>query len=403
MHSVIDTDNIWMTCATWVTNDTFFAGFSDGRVYFGLVKQSEFFMKLFAVPTPGSLGTITAIAFNKPLSYLAFSTSHEVIIARHDGTASEPCGPNVVDRSKPFDEPESVINSLFFYGITRLSLVVGGTAGLVVYLTHSGKPRIILANHDFKIAHCAISRDRRLLAASTLNNQIVVWPLGVAGPLIHATMCFNMPSQGAHSEHASAPSVTITPLNIVVGAASTRHLFFVSVLEREKPSCMMFSKTHSIHAVVAHGKRLFLAATCTTNPNRITFASYTQSPGDLTWSQPHKRYPHFKHLEEAINHFGGPERWVGDTEISLQISFSHSGLGWLKYCFLALVVAALGRFAVVFWQKCTLSLKDVALDGLTNGPGVNLVSAGVCFIHFYVLHSLIASALNILAALIYAY
>ncbi|KAG8699825.1 hypothetical protein FRC08_005088 [Ceratobasidium sp. 394] len=126
LHAIIDTGNIWTTSVAWATNTMFFASFSDGRVFCGELVTTKKFMFLILVAVPPPVHAITAVAFDRSLNYLALSMTRKLIVLHHNKHDNF----NLVHRVEPFSNSESSIRSLVFYGIGRVNLVVGATAGL---------------------------------------------------------------------------------------------------------------------------------------------------------------------------------------------------------------------------------------------------------------------------------
>ncbi|KAG9095679.1 hypothetical protein FS749_010016 [Ceratobasidium sp. UAMH 11750] len=132
----------WITCVSWVSDDLFFAGFSDGTTYVGKIEGGEenagyfeFALDLTPIRIAGlsSQGPITAITHHAlGGGYLAVANARQIVLARGSRNPDSTNNLNFVGL-EPFEDPRSSITGLLFssHGAGGLKLIVCATGGFM--------------------------------------------------------------------------------------------------------------------------------------------------------------------------------------------------------------------------------------------------------------------------------
>ncbi|KAG9097335.1 hypothetical protein FRC06_007656 [Ceratobasidium sp. 370] len=341
VHAMISTGKVWVTCVVWDTDTSFFAGFSDGRLFYARLLTAKYFLVFYPVRAPLHLSAITAISFNPTFNYLAFSTARELFVLCRYQIETDRYGFDMVGRVQPFDSG--------------------------VYATAYKKLRLILADYDHKLGHCAVSNDGALLAASMLDHYLVIWPLQTGGPVLHRAQLSALPKLDPANEALYRPSVAITPNNVIVGGTTAGHLHFVRVQGRT--DC----PGHTVQALLAHKN-------CSTV--------------DVAWenSQRHQhnqqRRPFVKEFNELV--YGPP---------TLPTPNRHKATCRTVFALGVVVTIALVSVFINFYRWCIIPLEchiDVE-------DGSNIAFLGTCFIHFYLPRVLEKFATSVLFNIILLY
>ncbi|KAG8723171.1 hypothetical protein FRC09_004417 [Ceratobasidium sp. 395] len=251
-YLIIDTGDVWATCAIWVSDEVFFTGFNDGQMYRCQLQRSGDQVITLSFVTKVA-GSIVAISCERSRGYLAIATAHETIILQRRSipiiNQSAPGGYYFVARlTTPFDA-EASVTSLAWYGDVEKCLVVGTSSGLSVYSMYAEEPRLIIATWSYRIAHCLVSQDFKYLAALTLDNCLICWDLKVTGPLIHDPAIVDLPNSAIVSGSCPAPLITITSANIITVVTLNGQLQFMNAVTKQLCSMRLCGGKQEIQAV----------------------------------------------------------------------------------------------------------------------------------------------------------
>ncbi|KAG8716803.1 hypothetical protein FRC08_008782 [Ceratobasidium sp. 394] len=410
LSAVIHTGEVWVTAAVWASDHEFYVGFNNGRVYHGRLQlqgenQGVKLTWLATAMHPELSNTVVAIAFSKIKGYLAFATSRSVHILQRLDYIAASFNRGEIDRSGkyqgvsillPYRSAEPNITSLAFYGLSRVNLVVGALAGLVVYSTYPNELRLLAATYEHQVSQCGTSSDGRILAASTPDNCLIYWPLAITGPLFHIPVAISLPPQAPTRSPPSVPSISITPANVVVGGMPNGQICFTKPATREKYLIRLDHRQLEVKAV-AHGDRFYIAST--NNSSRsIEVIAYSLSWADVARSEG---------LLGQSRAFAGCVKLLSEVadEPAQIVSGSRQArspaIYFLAYlCFFSLL-AAIAMLLAWLWHKCIAPLSDIQIDESTN-PCLYVVYVGLSMVHYYTPRSLIAHASYVLAAVMSA-
>ncbi|KAG9098832.1 hypothetical protein FS749_002815 [Ceratobasidium sp. UAMH 11750] len=396
LHTIINTGNLLATSVGWVSDEDFYVGFSNGDVYrsYSAPQSQDQIAKLIRVATINnndSPSEVTAIAFDKVSGYLAIATSQTVhILRRRDydlarfewGLTNASNEYREIAVVRPFDSAESKINSLAFYGFSRVNLIVGASAGLVTYSMHQNMPRIIAATYDYQISQCGISADGRILAAATSNSRVIYWVLAATGPLFHLAA----PTASPTCTHttSSALSVSITSTNVIVGVMPCGQLCFTKPSSKERFVCQVHDRNLEVKAVVAHGERFYIAGAKGSDQS-VEIVAYSSNQVDFTLSegllrQPRVFEPRYNLLSELIHE--PPEMAPPETMPPKATSGFHQrySVVLMYFCFF-FIWTVMAVNLTTMGNQCVAPLAE---HGQTHTGGFYLAYAGFCLIHHYI-------------------
>ncbi|KAG8715937.1 hypothetical protein FRC09_016173 [Ceratobasidium sp. 395] len=378
-------------------DEDYYIGFSDGSAYrtyqdSAVAPEEPNRLRLIRVVISDDKcapSAITAIAFNVISGYLAISTSRSVRILQrcdYDPTRFDwriTNGSNEyrdITVVQPFVKPDPNINSLAFYGLSRVNLIVGGSLGLVAYSMHLYEPRIIAGVYDYPISHFGISPNGRILGTVTSDGRVVHWGLAVTGPLLNLAVVTTLPSC-AHSPPSAVPSISITSTTAIVGTSSGGQFFFIKPSTRDRFAGRIDDRNIDVKAVVAHGERFYLAGV--KGPaDSIEIVASSSNRIDLTLGknllrQPRVFEPYHSFLSELIDEPPKtppaearlPE--VAPTEAT--VSELLSGYPWYFRAIISLfknplilftcIVAAISLRGIVRWLIASLMKLLTGLEG----------------------------------------
>ncbi|KAG8790744.1 hypothetical protein FRC12_011148 [Ceratobasidium sp. 428] len=397
LHTVVNTGSVLATTVSWVTDEDYYIGFSDGSAYRAYhdpavapEEPNRFRLTRVVISDDKCApSAITAIAFNVVSGYLAISTSRSVrILQRRDYDPTRfdwriTNGSNEyrdIAVVQPFVKPNPNINSLAFYGLSRINLIIWGSLGLVAYSMHLNEPRIIAAVYDYPISQLGISPDGRILGAVTSDGRVVHWGLALTGPLLHLSVVTTLPSC-AHSPPSAVPSISITSTTAIVGTSPGGQFFFIKPSTRDRFAGRIDDRNIEVKAVVAHGERFYLAGVkgpadsieiVAYSSNRIDFRL-----GENLLRQPRVFDPCHNFLSELIDEpsqtppaearlleAAPPEATVSEPLSSYTRYFRSMVLVFQRLLiFFAFIVAAVSLRGIVRWLVASLMNFLTGLEG----------------------------------------
>ncbi|KAG9095316.1 hypothetical protein FS749_010658 [Ceratobasidium sp. UAMH 11750] len=422
---VVNTGKAWATAAFWVSDDEFYVGFNDGRVYNVWLQKAD--VSIFHSSQERNLtleqlvakltwlatikhkdlpnNSITSIAFSTASGYLAFSTCRGIHIFQrldYDATSFNRGETDVSKRYRvvttilPFTNTEPNINSLTFYGLSRVNLVVGASAGLLVYSMYPKEPRIIAATYEYQVSQCGISSDGHVLAASTSEGYLVYWPLTITGPVFQVPTIIVAPIPMPTRPSSSLPSISITPTNIIVGAMQNGHIFIAKPSTKEKHLIRLDSQKLNVKAVAAHGNRFYIA--CANSFSRSTeIVAYSLIRADLELAggllgQPRAFSPRVNLLSELTNEL--PEVEPTPSQVRPRVAY------FLAYLFLFSCLTVIVIILAGLWRQCIAPLADLQTDESVNPYGTYIAHAWLCMVNYHVPRGLISYASYVLVTII---
>ncbi|KAG9097423.1 hypothetical protein FS749_006336 [Ceratobasidium sp. UAMH 11750] len=351
---------------------------------------------------------VTAIAFTESAGYVALSTAREVVIlqrsnalSRHEPTEDDDSddsdGYQVVDRLEPFEDVNTSINCLAFYGHIRFNLIVGGSTGLAIYAVYfTQQPCRITTNYEYKIARCAVSEHEDYLAVSTLDQQLVYWDLQITGPVISNPRVVDLSADApANHTRSSVLSVAITAADMIVGGTSDGRVHFVDITTARRYASRGFSNQHKVQAMTICGPRLYIMNVANSNPTRVSISAYTQDSFECDFKKFMAEQPNgFKPRVGLLN-----QRPQGSNAGPSGTTCRR--MPGCSFC-LFLVIMALLTPLVTFLYVCVAGIKVVTED--PHAPyGSRLASVGVHLIYVYLPFSWRAPAESVLIALLCIY
>ncbi|KAG8706802.1 hypothetical protein FRC08_000854 [Ceratobasidium sp. 394] len=315
-----------------------------------------------------------------------------------------------------------------------INLAVGASTGLMVYEIYPKRPQVIAANYNYRIAKCTVSEDRRYLAASTLDYELVYWSLQNSLPVAHTPTVISLDTMARSRRHTPAPFVAITPSNIIIGGMSNERLYLVDAATRWHNANKSFGQTHKVQAIVTYGPRLYIAAATGYNTNHVHIIAYSRNDYDFDYKRIYCRVPN--HLvprvgvltertieeprenpkdeskeeseeseEESEESEESEEDPADDPEEGLKedsngvLPTKPARPGYLKYiCFTA--ATALLACVLGYWYVSVVGIKRLMDDDLGDSYCERLALAGVYSIHFYLPASWMAPATSALIKLL---
>ncbi|KAG8791217.1 hypothetical protein FRC12_009839 [Ceratobasidium sp. 428] len=420
LHAVVNTGNVSATAIDWVTEEDYYIGFSDGKTYrarsesepitFG--EGPDHTAKMTWVTTVEDEGTpsaVTAIAFNRLNGYLAISTSRSVrIFQRRDYDSSRDwstraSGANdyrAIATLQPFADANPGINSLAFYGFSKVNIIVGAAAGLAVYSTYESKLKIISAMYNHHIIKCAVSPDGRMLAAATIDGRVIHWGLAATGPLFHlSSVITSMPVSG-HSSCA-LPSVSITSTDAIIGAMPSGHFYFHKPSTGERFIGQTNNRNFEVKAVVAHGGRFYVAGV-KDSAESIEIVAYSVNRADHAFRErlfalPRLFEPRYNLLADLICEL--PK--LKETPLKMSEAMVLSGVmrqlrrTTFRYLLFFSAVTAVVMLVSGIWNQCIAPLAELPpYDSIPPGT-LYLAYGGLCLIRNYTPPGLIHHAVHI--------
>ncbi|KAG8700100.1 hypothetical protein FRC08_004924 [Ceratobasidium sp. 394] len=410
-HVILDTGHAWVTCVTWASGLSFYAGCSDGRVFLGelqMGKQMPMSLSL-VYESPIPMGVITAIAYSQPSGHIALSTAREVVLLHRRnllrryvaGGAEAAGGRNdheVICCIEPFRGTETSINCLAFYGSARFNLVVGCTSGLAIYAVYFMQaPRYIAGNCDYKIARCAISNDDNYLAVSTLDHRLVHWDLEIEDSVIRNPVVIDQFNTAANP--CSIQYMAITAANVLVGGTSDGRIHFINLDTWQRHASKSPNNNRTVRAMAMCGPRLYIMDAADSDPSRVHISAYTRDKLETEFIIPEDvmlRQPGFKPHIGLLN-----QRTQGlNTEPSTNTP-PHPTPG----CHLCLLVAITIFLIpiITFLYVCVFGIKEITSE-LPHAPyGSRLASVGVYLIYTYLPSSWRAPADSVLVVVLCVY
>ncbi|KAG8701059.1 hypothetical protein FRC08_004304 [Ceratobasidium sp. 394] len=325
---------------------------------------------------------VTAIAFSHSAGYVALSTAHEIVIlqrcnslTRHESSEEDDDSSDyqVVDRLEPFDNVNTSISCLAFYGHVRFNLVVGSSTALAIYAAYfTQPPRVLVTNSEYKIARCAVSKNDDHLVISTLDHQLVYWDLDIEGPVISNPIAIDLSSTIANHVSYSVLSVTITPANMIVGGTSDGRIHFVDIATGRRYASMGFNNQYAVQAMAISGPRLYIMDVANSNPSRVNISAYTRDKFERDFKKIATEQP--KGFGPRI---GSLIRRPQDSNAGPSTNAPRSISG-RSFC-LFLVVMVLLTPLIMFSYLCVVGIKEIVED--PEAPyGSRLASVGVYFV-----------------------
>ncbi|KAG8719473.1 hypothetical protein FRC09_011092 [Ceratobasidium sp. 395] len=408
LHAVVNTGNVSATAIDWVTDEDYYVGFSDGKIYRARGEENpltfgprpDHIAKMMFVTTAEDEGTpsaVTAIAFNRLNGYLAISTSRSVrVFQRRDYDSSRDwfaraSGTNeyrTIATVRPFADAEPGINSLAFYGFSRVSLIVGAAAGLAVYSTHESKLKIISALYDYHILKCTVSPDSRMLAAATIEGRVVHWRLSTTGPLFHITsVVTSVPTSSRCS--STLPSVTITSGDAIIGAMPSGYFYFDKPSTGERFIGQTNDRNFGVKAVVAHGGRFYIAGV-KGSAESMEIVAYSvnrvdHALRDRLFTLPRLFEPRYDLLANLIH--GQSKEVPLKVTKAMVLAGAMEAIPGLRAIFRYLlffsVFAAIIMLVSGIWNQCIAPLAELRTYNSVHRGAFYLAYTGICLVRNY--------------------
>ncbi|KAG8721938.1 hypothetical protein FRC09_007113 [Ceratobasidium sp. 395] len=327
--SVVNTGNVSVTAIDWLKDESYYLGFCDGKVYRGgnaigqatpiheLPNTLATRLKLVTTVKDerGSPSAVTAIAFSRINGYLAVSTSSCVHVFQrrdydptNDWQASNGSSEyRSIAILHPFlSNPKPGINSLVFYGLSRVNLVVGADAGILVYSTYQGRPRIISALYNHPVSRCGVSSNSSILVAATTDGRLIHWALAATGPLLHMSTVTTLPIATRPCSTPPTFSITSTSQSVdtVIGAMPSGYFYSVKPSTGEKHVGRIDDRSFEVKAIAAYCERFYVAGISNSSES-VEILAYSSDRWDVSASRdlfgrPRVYQPQFNLLSELI-------------------------------------------------------------------------------------------------------
>ncbi|KAG9097330.1 hypothetical protein FS749_006572 [Ceratobasidium sp. UAMH 11750] len=139
--------------------------------------------------------------------------------------------------------------AMTFFGENNHSLCVVTPSGFITW-TYKEKSSFRCYNHEFEavVTHCVVSLDNLLMAGSTCDRSILIWPLQATGPVISEQQTFDIPTGRSWVEYAESAPLAYFDAETVITADPIGNIYLLS-LEGEPKHVFSVGDNYFIHSI----------------------------------------------------------------------------------------------------------------------------------------------------------
>ncbi|KAG8716878.1 hypothetical protein FRC08_008620 [Ceratobasidium sp. 394] len=250
-----------ITAATWV---------GDHEIIFGCVNGAVYMATIETDPRPAErkirivelihrfVSPICAIAYNAKNRFLALGYSNYVAIWRHRPGERNAAWEAFDFFRVRYESVPAHVNSLHFLGANN-RLFIGSESGAATWSSARNLVSLDTQEEGYRIVTSAISSDGSIMAVSTLDRFIHIWPLSPQGPHTALSHKYLLKSgqEGCKFQHYTPVTLT-KDYKVVCGTPDGT----ISILDRNGVCRQKLTRrAHCVEAIVANQDMLYVAFT----------------------------------------------------------------------------------------------------------------------------------------------
>ncbi|KAG8688005.1 hypothetical protein FRC08_011663 [Ceratobasidium sp. 394] len=260
----------YVTAITWTTEHEIVLGCVNGTVYMAtlITRSSDEHIKICIDKFLYEIGlTIFSLAYDPTIKCLALGYSNRVSVWECDnsGMWQQIGGFSITD-----DESSARVNALEFFGVNH-NLFVGSESGAMVWSPTGGLATLETTSSVYQISATAFAHDKSMMASSTLDEYIIIWPVSHQLPLTFLSHTYKL--ETGHESHAFNPRtpVAVTHDRRVVCGTSDGSVVVLSHQGQRLQT--ISSEAHSTRMISVSSDMLYVSFTDAVGA--VTIVGYT--------------------------------------------------------------------------------------------------------------------------------